>query len=218
MADEGGLAELRRLGARSVPVVARGDRFVFAQVIRDVVAFLGLAEGGGPALSPAKLAERYPRILETAVRLVRQMPDDRLALELPNRPRSYGALMHHIFQIPTAFLDMEEQGGSLSRDRLEVPAPADITSAGIARFGQGVRARFSAWWERAAAEDFARPVPAYFGEASRHEVLERTVWHSAQHTRQLASLLERSGIAPDRPLGREDIAGLPLTDRIWDEG
>ena len=218
MADEGGLDELRRLGARSVPVVSRGDRFVFAQVIRDVVEFLELDETTGPALSPAELCARYDHVLATAIRLVRQMPDDRLEHQLPNRPRSYRMLMHHIFQIPTAYLDMEEQGGTLVYASLVVPPPSEMrTSAATADFGAGVRARLNAWWPRAANEDFHRPVPTYFGETSRHEMFERTVWHSAQHTRQIASLLEQAGIAPDRPLGPADIRGLPLTDKIWDD-
>jgi DinB superfamily len=218
MADEGGLEELRRLGARSVPVVSRGNRFVFAQVIRDVVEFLGLEEKTAPVLSPSELAARYDHVLATAIRLVRQMPDDKLETRLPNRPRSWRMVMHHIFQIPTAYLDMEQQGGTLSRERLGVlPPPEMRTSAAIADFGESVRARFDGWWQRAKDEDFARPVPTYFGETSRHEMFERTVWHSAQHTRQIASLLEQARITPDRPLTRDDIRGLPLTDKIWDE-
>jgi hypothetical protein len=60
-------------------------------------------------------------------------------------------------------------------------------------------------------------VPAYFGQTSRHEMLERTVWHSTQHVRQLASLLDQAGVPADRPLTTADIKGLPLTDKIWDE-
>jgi DinB family protein len=218
MADEGGLEELRRLGARSVPVVSRGNRFVFAQVIRDVVEFLGLEEKTAPVLSPSELAARYDHVLETAIRLVRQMPDDKLETRLPNRPRSWRMVMHHIFQIPTAYLDMEQQGGTLSRERLGVLPPSEMrTSAAIADFGESVRARFDGWWQSVKDEDFAPPVPTYFGETSRHEMFERTVWHSAQHTRQIASLLEQAGITPDRPLTRDDIRGLPLTDKIWDE-
>lgn len=217
LADADGLAELRRLGARSVPVVSRGDKFVFAQVIRDVVDFLALGDDPAPTLSPAELFARDMHVLETATRLVRQMPDDRLETQLPNRPRSWRVLMHHIFQIPTAFLDMEELGGAVSRERLEVTPPPEMrSSAAIAEFGETVRNRLARWWQRAAAEDFARPVPTYFGETSRHEMFERTVWHSAQHTRQLASLLEQCGIAAERPLGPADIRGLPLTDKIWD--
>ncbi|MGH7038596.1 MAG: glutaredoxin domain-containing protein [Stellaceae bacterium] len=219
LSDERGLAELRRLGASSVPVVARGGRFVFAQVIGDVAGFLGLDEKTGPALSPAELYARCDRGLDAAIRLVRQMPDERLENILPNRPRSWRVLMHHIFQIPTAFLDSEDTGAALTYENLTAPPPSGMrTGAAIAAFGEGVRARLGLWWRRAAGGDFARPVPAYFGETSRHEMFERTVWHSVQHTRQLAALLEEAGIIPDRPLGRADIAGLPLTDRIWDEG
>ena len=200
-----------------MPVVSRGDRFVFAQVIGDVVEFLGLDENTSPALSPAQLHARYDHVLETAIRLVRQMPDDKLEDQLPDRPRSYRRLMHHIFQIPTAYLDLEDNGGTLTYESLVVPPPSEMrTSAAIADFDDSVRRRLNAWWGSVADEDFARPVPTYFGETSRHEMFERTVWHSTQHTRQIASLLGQAGVVPDRPLGRDDIRGLPLTDKIWD--
>src|SRR5437764_1141058 len=77
----------------------------------------------GPALSPAQLHARYDHVLETAIRLVRQMPDDKLEDQLPDRPRSYRRLMHHIFQIPTAYLDLEDNGGTLTYESLVVPPP-----------------------------------------------------------------------------------------------
>lgn len=212
------MAELRKLGARSVPIVSRGTKFVFAQVIKDVVDFLGLADDTAPELSPDELAERYDGILEAAIRLIRQMPDDRLGDELPNRPRSWRVVMHHVFQIPTAFLDMEESGESLTYETLIAAPPDDMTtSADIAEFGQVVRSRFARWGKGVEGEDFSGDVPTYFGGTTRHEMLERTVWHSAQHVRQIASLLERAGVAPDRPLTADDIRGLPLTETVWDE-
>ena len=80
--------ELIRLGARSIPVVSRGKEFVYAQVIRDVASFLDLREDPAPELSPEELALGFEGILETAIRLDSQMPDDQLENELPNRPRS----------------------------------------------------------------------------------------------------------------------------------
>lgn len=146
------------------------------------------------------------------------MPDENLARELPNRPRSWRVLMHHLFQIPTAFLNMEETGVSLSYEDLVGPPPDAIqTSVQIAEFGEAVRTRFNTWWDGAKGEDFSGQVPTYFGGTTRHEMLERTVWHSTQHTRQVASLLEQAGITPDRPLTSADIEGLPLTDVVWDE-
>ena len=73
---------------------------MFAQVIRDVVEFLELPDDTAPELSPEVLASRYDGILETAVRLARQMPTDQLENQLPNRPRSWRVLLHHVFQIP----------------------------------------------------------------------------------------------------------------------
>ena len=209
---------MRKLGARSVPVVSRGGRFVFAQVIKDVVDFLDLPDDTAPELSPEELSAKLDRILETAIRLTRQMPDEHLEDLLPNRPRSWRVLMHHIYQIPVAFLEMEELGRTLTYEALTEPPPAVMrTSAAIADHGEAVRARFNAWWSRAAGEDFSSRVPTYFGGTTRHEMLERTVWHTAQHVRQVASLLEQAGVAPDRPLAGDDLRGLPLTDKVWDE-
>jgi hypothetical protein len=216
--EENGLAELQRLGARSVPVVSRGDNFVFAQIIKDVVEFLDLDDDTAPVLSPAELAARYDSVLETALRLTAQMPDDRLTDELPNRPRSWRVLMHHVFQIPTAFLNMEETGNELAYEDLVAPPPEDMkTSAHIAAFGEVLRGRFKNWWQEVQNEEFSGTVPTYFGGTTRHEMLERTVWHSTQHVRQVASLLEQAGVAPDRPLTQAHIKGLPLTDKVWDE-
>ncbi|HTQ77795.1 MAG TPA: DinB family protein [Burkholderiales bacterium] len=200
-------------------MVARGGRFVYAQVISDVVGFLGLNEAAGPVLAPAALAGRASAVLATAARLVRQFPDAVLGNTLPNRPRSWRVLAHHVFQIPIAFLEMEETGRRLEYETLVAPPPDDMaTSASIAAFGEAVRARFERWWAGAAEADFGQAVETYFGRTSRHEMLERTVWHSAQHVRQLAALLQSIGIAPDRPLGAAELRDLPLTDRIWDEG
>ena len=84
MASDSGMSELQALGARSVPIVSKGSTFVSAQVIRDVVEFLGLDEDTGPKLSPTALAERYQIVLDKAVGLTAQMPDECLMRELPN--------------------------------------------------------------------------------------------------------------------------------------
>ena len=212
------MEELRRIGARTVPVVSRGDKYVFAQVIKDVVDFLEIEDDTAPELSPEELAKRFDGILETAIRLTRQMLDNRLEDELPNRPRSWRVLMHHVFQIPISFLDMEEKGETLTYESLTAPPPETLkTSADIADYGEAVRGRFQDWWKGAEGQDFSTDVQTYFGATSRHEMLERTVWHSTQHTRQVASLLEQAGVTPDRPLTRDDIRGLPLTEIVWDE-
>ncbi len=215
--DADGLADLRRLGARSVPVVSRGDAFVFAQSIRDVAAFLGLDALDGPELTPQQLVERLDLVLSAAQRYAPQMPEGELDTELPNRPRSYRALMHHIFRIPDAFLEMT-RGEKLRYQMLVTPPPADMrTTADIAAYGETVRRGVLAWWDGHADKSCRETVPTYYGDQPLHEVLERTTWHSCPHVRQLMSLLDRLGIEPDRPLGAADLAGLPLPEKVWDE-
>ncbi len=215
--SEDGRAELRRLGARSVPVVARGEAFVFAQSIRDVVAFLGLDAAPGPELSPRELVDRLDLILSAAGRYTLQMPDAELETQQPNRPRSYRELLHHIFRIPDAFLEMT-RGRTLDYEMLVAPPPAEMrTTAEIAAYGEGVRRGVLAWWNARGDKTCSEGVPTYYGTQPLHDVLERTTWHPCQHVRQLMSLLERLGIPPDEPLSAQNLAGLPLPAGVWDE-
>ena len=217
--EDGGMDKLRALGARSIPIVAKDGKFVFAQVIKDVVDFLELNEDTGPALSPAELAARYDRVAAAAVSSVRQMPDAALENMLPNRPRSWRVLMHHMFQIPVEFMDSLAENRVLDYENLVAAPPEDMTtSAQIADFGEAMHRRFNAWWrDEGASLDYSKPFEAYFGTTTLHEMFERTVWHSTQHVRQVQNLLEQQGIAPADKLGLDVIEGLPLTEKVWDE-
>jgi hypothetical protein len=214
--DPAGLAELRRLGARSVPVLSRGDDYVFAQNIGHVVKFLGLNEATGPVLSPDQLVARIDLILTAAARLIPQMPDAHLATEVPNRPRAYKVLAHHIFQIQEVFLETAN-GATLTYEGLaKPPVEAMRTFADIAVFGEGVRDRLLAWWAAKADKSGKETVQTYYGPQTLHETLERATWHSGQHVRQWIMLLGMAGITPERPLTPEDYAGLPMPMNAWD--
>lgn len=208
---------MRAMGARSVPVVARGGKFVFAQLIKDVVEFLDINEDVGPKLSPQELVARGRLIWSAAARYCAQMPDAALEKELPNRPRSYRVLMHHIFQIPTAFLEARKAGGSLAYEALVAPPPDGVSKGeDVAAFGEALNAEFAKWAESEGDALGTGRMPTYYGEQPTHEVLERTVWHSAQHVRQIMSLLEQEGVTVDRPLDAEAFKDLPLPGPVWD--
>jgi len=215
--DRSGLDELRRLGARSIPVVSRGDKFVFAQMIGKVVEFLKLDEATGPALSPAALIDKEDMILSAAIRFIGQTPDDLLANKLPNRDRSYRVLGHHVFRIAEAFLDSMEEGRELTYEMLTTPPPEALQSfEAISAYGEEVRRRMLAWCAANRDGDWQRTVPTYYGPTPLHDVFERTVWHSGQHVRQWMMILDMAGIAPRQPLAMADFAGLPLPEQVWD--
>ncbi len=210
--DAAGRAELQRLGARSIPVLSRGDKFTFAQNIAQVVEFLKLDEKTGPVLSPAQLVERMLTFIDAALCIIPLMPDDRLDREVPNRPRKYRAVAHHMFRICEAFVDVT--GGAFFSHGL--PAAVARTAA-LAAYGRGVREQVRGWWQAAADRSCQQTVPTYYGPQKLHEVLERSTWHIAQHTRQWMMLLDMAGITFERPLGDKDFADLPMPQKVWDD-
>ena len=216
--DAAGRAELQRLGARSIPVLSRGDKFVFAQNIAQVVAFLKLDEKTGPVLSPAQLVERMQRFIDAALVIIPLMPDAKLDTEVPNRPRKYRAVAHHMFRIPEALV--EAAGGAFFSHGLAsaVARPEDIANtAGLAAYGRGVREKVADWWQSTADKSAEQTVQTYYGPQKLHDVLERSTWHIAQHDRQWMMLLEMAGIGFERPLADKDFADLPMPKQVWDD-
>lgn len=213
--DADGLAELRRLGARSVPVLSRGDGWTFAQNIAAVVKFLDLKEATGPVLPAPELVARLQFFVATAQRLIAQMPDDRLGTEVPNRPRSYRVLGHHIFRIPEVFVETA-QGATLTHESLMSAPPADMGSAEIAAYGAQVGARLDAWWAAQTDKSGKQTVNTYYGPQTLHEVLERTTWHCGQHVRQWVMLLGMNGVPAADPPGDDAFANLPMPSNVWD--
>ncbi len=212
-----GMAQLQALGARSVPVVAKGDQFVIGQSLRDVGAFLGLDAEDAGILPPGELVQRLDWVLAAAQRYLRQLPDSEMLAELPGRPRSYRTLTYHIFQITRGFL-IVARGGELTYELLGLEAGDDLISfADIADDGEIARLDLLAWWAGPGqSADFDAPVATYYGPQSLHDILERTAWHTAQHVRQMLFILDGLNITPDGPIGDRELAGLPLPTEVWD--
>lgn len=216
--DEQGFRELEALGLRLVPIVARGGDWANGAVFRDVARVAGFEWGGHDMLSPADLRMRIDGILAAARRFAAQIPAAELDTLLPGRPRTYRQLAYHIFQIADVFLNHVEHDAPYTYEALVSHLPPELeTREDLLDYAAGVRARLNAWWESAGRDtDFTQPGNVYYGDVSLHEVLERTGWHSGQHTRQLMLTLEKLGISPHGPLGDEDFAGLPLPKNVWD--
>lgn len=207
------------LGVRSVPVVAVGEKFVFAQSLADVAGLIGIDYDATPELSPDELVRRLDTVLAAAARLVRQLPPDRLGEDMRGRKRSLRQLSYHIFRIAEAFLEATiEAGETLTLDHLNATIPDDMQStAEIADYGAAVRRRLRDWWDDETDRACMRTASTYWGAHPLHHVLERTTWHPAQHVRQIAAWLDEAGIAPDGPLSAADLAGLPLPEKVFDE-
>ena len=217
--DDEAFTELQALGVRMGPIAARGTTWANGAVFRDVAEVAGFEYEGHTMLTPEEMKDKVLMILDAAGRYLAQIPDDQLDDILPGRPRSCRQLVYHVFDVPKVFLDRVEHDAPYTYEALKSILPDEMkTKDDLMAYGRGNRERFAAWWDRdGATTDFKQPGKVYYGEVSLHEVLERTGWHSGQHTRQIILMLrEKLGIEPDGPLVDADFAGLPLPKNVWD--
>jgi len=217
--DPDGRARLLALGMRDVPVLACGTRAILAQNMEAVAAFVGLDGTGHTRLTPETLLARWILVLEAAQRHVRQFPLERMPEQMtPTRDRTVRVMGYHVYRVVEVFLDVVDNGVLYSSADTEIPPAAERPDADgetIARYGATVIERLRGWWRDNERRSFEQPFPTTYGPASLHELFERSTWHSAQHTRQLAAVLERLGIAPDGPLTEADLRGLPMPETLW---
>jgi hypothetical protein len=217
--DPGGREKLLALGVRNVPVVAKGENYVFGQNLEDVAEFVGLQGTGHKPLPPDQLLRKWINVLRALQRYVRQMPAGRMNERvIENRDRSIRLLAHHAFRIGEAFLETAIDGVEYAVQHANVP-PQDgtfLTGAEIAGYGEEVIDRLQKWWGGLEDKSLSWKMKTYYGMQPMHAVFERSTWHSAQHARQLIHVLERFGIEPDGRLTAQDLAGLPLPERLFE--
>ena len=205
--------ELDRLGIPLVPAVVVGDRAVHGWNPNALAELVGASYTEPSRLPPAELARRLDQILAAAQRAIRQVPPDHLE-DAPSqgRDRSARQLGYHIFRLSLAFPDAMAQR-RLPEAWLQEDAPPDLDDAdAVAAYGRTVRERIGQWLARPDAWDGL--VETYYGRQTGHELLERTVWHAAQHVRQLYAFLIRLGVTLEAPLTDADFEGLPLPAEI----
>jgi glutaredoxin len=211
-----GMAELQALGARSVPVVALAGRYTLCQSFGDVIKFLDLKARLMDPLPPEQLVEKITMVLEALARFAPQFSETQLREVFRDRDRTAGNTAYHAIRVAEMGLQAS-QGVELRYESFFEQAPPHWQSSDIARWALEVRDQYRVWWQAQKAQDplVNFKVSTYYGQRPMHDVLERTAWHAAQHTRQVMLMLESHGIEPLQPLTMQDFSGLPVPDEAW---
>ena len=208
------MAELQKLGVRSVPVLSRGDKFTFGQSTKQIVDFLGLNEKSGPELSTDELAARVDKFMGAALELIPLMPYDRLDTHVPGRPRSYRTLAFHLFRVVDAFLDANEGITLVQAMFREEPAP-DADTARWSAYGEKVRAALPRLVEQGrhvARQDAADLLRS--AEPARADGAHDLAFGPACAAIHDAAREGRR--SHHRPLVAADFAKLPMPQNVWD--
>lgn len=206
-------AELTRLGISAVPAVVTAEGAVHGWNPKALAALFGVAESGGPPMSVAELGRKLDRVLSAACRLTGAIAPEHLGLRHPGRDRTLRDLAFHLFRVGLSIRDAVVEG-RFPEAWLRERAPEGLADGpALAGYGRAVRRALAAWLQDPGVIHGA--VETYYGRQAAHDLFERTVWHAAQHLRQLAALLEDAGAAPADRLTEADAAGLPLPRAVW---
>lgn len=215
-----GAAKLARLGAH-LPAVCIGDRWVNAVDLKSVADLVGVPYVRPKILEPSSLADKYRVIMTALIGLIEDLPESAYKVTLPDRNRYALDLCIHAASIMRYFLKIyyDDNDGVSFEELMSQIGSADggALASDATRAGEETLRMFADWWERDGYDDpLENVVSTYWGHRTTHEALEREVWHTAQHTRQIAYILHLVGVTSTYGLSSDDLSGLPMPERIHD--
>ena len=208
------LAELSVAGIRGMPAIRKGDRFVYVQSVEAIVEFLGLDRRPAGGLTQIQLLDRWQQILGRARIVATSFDEGMLARRaILDRERPVRDLSSHVFQIAEGFLQTLATGVAVTREFQNRPRAEIVTRADLVAFVDHIADRYGAWFGGGGADTIPDRLPTYYGEHPAYAVVERGVWHSAQHARQIDTIA--AGVGFEYQIPPELYAGLPMPKRLW---
>jgi uncharacterized damage-inducible protein DinB len=193
-----------------------GSRAIVGFNVRELAEAFGLAPPGGERASAPDLLAKYRRVFAGAQRAVLQIPDERLDWVSPERARTLRQLTWHLFERPDLCLQAFRTGRYTNEmvRQYEQLALAYRTSRAIAAYGDEVLVRLTQVLT-GTPQALAHEVDTYFGPATVGHLLELALGHAVHHLRQLYHYFTLLEIAPDRPLGDADFAGIAVPTELF---
>ncbi len=76
--------------------------------------------------------------------------------------------------------------------------------------------RLRSYWRILPDRSFTWTVKTFYGVQPSHHFLERSVWHMAQHVRQLQVILDRYNVALAGRIDELKYVDLPMPAGIWE--
>jgi glutaredoxin len=205
--------ELAAAGLRGLPVVRRGDKYVYAQFIDNVAELLEVSRNRR-RLSKDELLERWEKVLERGRDIIAGFDEQILERRaMADRDRSIKVLSSHVFQINEAFRKMIDEGMVDTRTIGDDPRADIVTRNDLLSYIDKMLEQYRAWRAAGRSNLIPERVRTFYGEHPSQPVLERYVWHSAQHTRQLDHVA--AGLGAELRMPPELYSDLPLPKRLW---
>jgi len=211
--DTDAMDEIMAAGLRSIPVVRRGDKYVYAQSLDDVAELLEVTRNH-QRLTQDQLLERWDAILDKATVVIESFTEEQLRRNaITGRDRPIKDLCSHVFQVVEAFM-AQLKDDTIDARALGADARKNIvTRADLLAYIKTIHANYRAWLAAGGAKSIPDRMVTYYGNQPSGQVLERGVWHSTQHTRQLDYVA--AGMGAELQVPTDLYEGLPLPKRLW---
>ena len=208
------LEEIMAAGLRGVPVVRKGDKFVYAQSLDDLAALFGTTRKQS-SLPKQVLVDRWVDIQEKARVVIESFDatalDQKLAARGPHA--TIKELAEHAFQVIESFLRQVEDDTIDARAIYLHPDETIRTRQDLLNYVDGIQREYATWRANGGPEAMPARLNTHYGNQLSDRVLERGVWHMAQHARQLDHLAADMGGALRIPAALYE--GLPLPESLW---
>ena len=181
---------------------------------RALSAAIGVGEKA-PEQRLETVMESFDRVLAALLGAMAQLGNADLTLQMPNRERKLGELVHDVFY--KALTWVPDDGRVARRDAAGQHQDAarypDVAS--LRRYGEAARAvlreRFSP--QRG---DGPRLVETPDGSMTLTDAVAWLAGHSAHHLRQIYWVMEHDlGVRPDDPLDLTTLPGITLQEHLW---
>ncbi len=211
------------LAARGMvlPVARLGDTWISGVDLAQVAELIGVPYEPPVIMPAAELMERMNLNFDAAHATLAQLTPEMLEFKLPHRDRRMVSVAAQVSAVMRAVLASyyEERHSTESYGTPEeLKAVDEHTSELLVARLEETRRQLNAWWEEDGFDDpLDRVIETYWGYPTLHEVLERELWHTTQHLRQLQFVLREFGVEPEIPLTEAHLGGLPLPDGIHEE-
>jgi hypothetical protein len=213
--DQEAMAELAALGAKSLPVSVRGDKFVVGYNVPELCEVFEIDVTGKGPLHPDQMMEKYGLVFDALRRAVRQLSPEQLDWISPGRPRSMRQLLWHSFERPILGIEAHDSGEYTEQmvRRYEKLAQNYETVEDICAYGDQVEVDLAEFLNH--GDKLAKKVDSYMGPITVHELIELALGHAIQHLRHAYHYFPMMGLEPERPLAPKDYKEVPVPEDLF---
>lgn len=207
------LAEVAAAGIRGAPAVRKGDRIVYAQSLDDLAAFFGVTRAE-KRLPRNVLVARWHALQDKGREVIASLPEGTLqGHKLIGPHANILELAEHPYQVVESFLRLVEDDTIDARAIYLTPDKSIRSMEALLAYADRMRAEYDHWLNNGGPSSMPGRLNTHYGNQPADVVLERYVWHMAQHLRQLDDFA--AGEKGTLRIPATLYEGLPLPDALW---